>query len=211
MARRSWKSAHLAGGPVDLRAPHHRHQRSSRLRPITFQQPAVLKARRPQRRAPIGVKLPAGQLPWPLAFLASLVARWQGAPSTRNLSSGGLPLSQGRIGSRSDPRQITVPRTPISTCCRMPGMLDDQEGEHAPPHATRPSGHRVVPDRPPWTPRGRPELLELAHSDILKLQTWSGRTRCWSAPARRSTSCSTSATPACGCRIATSPSTCRAA
>jgi DNA-directed RNA polymerase subunit RPC12/RpoP len=41
--------------------------------------------------------------------------------------------------------------------------------------------------------------------------TWCGRTPCWSAPARPSTSCSTSPTPGCGWRTATSPSTCRAA
>jgi FtsP/CotA-like multicopper oxidase with cupredoxin domain len=42
-------------------------------------------------------------------------------------------------------------------------------------------------------------------------RTWSGRTPCWSAPARSWTSCSTSPTPGCGWPIATSPSTCRAA
>jgi FtsP/CotA-like multicopper oxidase with cupredoxin domain len=41
--------------------------------------------------------------------------------------------------------------------------------------------------------------------------TWCGRTRCWSAPARPSTSCSTSPTRDCGWRTATSPSTWRAA
>ena len=40
--------------------------------------------------------------------------------------------------------------------------------------------------------------------------TSSGRTRCFSAPARRSTSCSTSPTPASGWRTATSPNTPRA-
>jgi FtsP/CotA-like multicopper oxidase with cupredoxin domain len=42
-------------------------------------------------------------------------------------------------------------------------------------------------------------------------RTWSGRTRSWSAPARSWTSCSTCPTRGCGWRIATSPSTCRAA
>src|SRR4029453_360852 len=38
----------------------------------------------------------------------------------------------------------------------MPGMLDDQEAEHAAPHPTRPTGHRVVPHRPFRTAGGRP-------------------------------------------------------
>ena len=42
-------------------------------------------------------------------------------------------------------------------------------------------------------------------------RTWCGRTRCWSAPGRLSTSCSTSPSPGCGWRTATSPSTCKAA
>jgi hypothetical protein len=40
---------------------------------------------------------------------------------------------------------------------------------------------------------------------------WSGRTPCWSAPARPSTSCSMCPIPGCGWPIATSPSTGRAA
>ncbi len=40
---------------------------------------------------------------------------------------------------------------------------------------------------------------------------WCGRTRCWSAPAKGWTSCSTSPTRDCGWRTATSPSTCKAA
>ena len=42
-------------------------------------------------------------------------------------------------------------------------------------------------------------------------RTWCGRTRCWFAPGRRWTSCSTSPSPGCGWRTATSPSTCKAA
>jgi hypothetical protein len=45
----------------------------------------------------------------------------------------------------------------------------------------------------------------------LSSPTWSGRTRCWSVPARLWTSCSTSPTPVCGWPTAISPSTCRAA
>ena len=41
--------------------------------------------------------------------------------------------------------------------------------------------------------------------------TWCGRTRSWCAPGRPQTSCSTSPSPGCGWRTATSPSTCKAA
>ena len=42
-------------------------------------------------------------------------------------------------------------------------------------------------------------------------RTWCGKTPCWCVPGRRWTSCSTSPSPACGWRTATSPSTCKAA
>ena len=49
-------------------------------------------------------------------------------------------------------------------------MWDDQEGEHAPPHPIRPTGHRVVPRRFGLPDAGRPQLLELAGGDTLDLR-----------------------------------------
>ena len=66
------------------------------------------------------------------------------------------------------------------------------------------------PDAPPVPrPRGR-ALPRPRPRRRRRSRTWSGRTRCWCAPARPSTSCSTSRTPAAGWRTATSPSTTRA-
>ena len=51
-------------------------------------------------------------------------------------------------------------------------MLDDQEGDHATPHATRPNdADRVIPDRPTGLPEAtRPQVLELAPGDTLELR-----------------------------------------
>ena len=65
-------------------------------------------------------------------------------------------------------------------------------------------------DAPP-VPRSRRRPLPRARPRRRRLKpTWCGRTRCWCAPARLSTSCSTSPTSVCGWRTATSPSTTRA-
>ena len=61
----------------------------------------------------------------------------------------------------------------------------------------------------PFHLHGAGRFLVLAR-DGRPSRTWSGRTPCWCAPGRSSTSCSMSATPVCGWRTATSPSTCRA-
>jgi FtsP/CotA-like multicopper oxidase with cupredoxin domain len=62
----------------------------------------------------------------------------------------------------------------------------------------------------PFHLHGAGRFLVLSR-DGFRSRIWCGRTRCWSGPARWWTSCSTSPTRDCGWRIATSPSTCRAA
>jgi FtsP/CotA-like multicopper oxidase with cupredoxin domain len=62
----------------------------------------------------------------------------------------------------------------------------------------------------PFHLHGAGRFLVLAR-DGWSSRIWSGRTRCWSAPARPWTFCSTCPTRGCGWPIAISPSTCRAA
>ena len=62
----------------------------------------------------------------------------------------------------------------------------------------------------PFHLHGAGRFLVLARDGVPD-PTWSGRTPCWSAPGRPSTSCSTSPTRACGWPTAISPNTCRAA
>jgi FtsP/CotA-like multicopper oxidase with cupredoxin domain len=62
----------------------------------------------------------------------------------------------------------------------------------------------------PFHLHGAGRFLVLAR-DGWSSRIWSGRTRCWSAPARPWTFCSTCPTRGCGWPVAISPSTCRAA
>ena len=75
-------------------------------------------------------------------------------------------------------------------------LLNEMAGDHPMHH--------------PFHVHGAGRFLILAATESSS-PTWSGRTPCWCAPGRRSTSCSTSPTPGCGWRTATSPSTTRAA
>ena len=111
---------------------------------------------------------------------------------------------------------------------------DHDAGEHAlelrsterrAPRTTRSTGNSVSAIRSScgwstrWTPTTRcttrsistaPAASSCSRAAASPRRTWSGRTRCWCEPARPSTSCSTSRTPASGWRTATSPSTTRA-
>jgi FtsP/CotA-like multicopper oxidase with cupredoxin domain len=74
-------------------------------------------------------------------------------------------------------------------------LLNEMAGDHPMHH--------------PFHVHGAGRFLVLAR-DGAPSPTWCGRTRCWCAPARPSTSCSTSPTSVGGWRTATSPSTTRA-
>jgi hypothetical protein len=85
---------------------------------------SIRSARYKRRRAPLSARAFEVSGPSPLAFLAWPVARWQGANPCGRAAAEGVALSQEASGSGRGPRQITVPRTPMSSsCCRMPGML----------------------------------------------------------------------------------------
>lgn len=115
----------LVCGPVDLDAAHHPHQRPSRSASYRVTTASSIRsARYERRRAPLSAQAFEVSDPSPLAFLASPVARWQGANPRRRAAAGGVALSQEASGPGRAPRQITVPRTPMSSiCCRMPRML----------------------------------------------------------------------------------------